>query len=427
MPPFPVHAARRNWKDLNEFYNPLGTFDEVLIASVGEDSDGAPYQHGRLRIFPVHARTLRPWHYLAGERVAGYLSAAARQVLQIAREHGVSLIVQRYGGPLFHGLPAVWVARQLGVPSIITVQNDFDSSLRWDSSGVSRMRRQLAGVRLWPWLFDRAAAVWTVSDFLSRDAVRRGAHAERVVRIYNKDTIHSYRSPPEAGETERLFLELNMPADFQSAEILLSVGRLIEQKNYPRMLRAFAEVHRHHPNLKYVIVGQGHLRTALRRQIDALGLAGAVFMVTGYLNAPQLRILYHRALALLFCSNSEGQGRTPVEAIACGTPVVGADREPTPELIADGENGLLADPDSVPAMADAIRRLVSEPPLAAGMRDACLRAAQRFDIDVINPQEAALYERVLAGAPAGRVPEQEDRSLERSAGNRTRSGDGGET
>ena len=161
------------------------------------------------------------------------------------------------------------------------------------------------------------------------------------------------------------------------------------------MIKAFAQLVHAGATAHYVIVVGGPLEQGVRAQLAAEGLVDSVTLITDYLSAAELRDLYHAATALVFCSLSEGQGRTPVEAMACGTPVVGSDLGPIPEVVEHAVTGLLVDPFSPKAIAGAMNRFASERGFAGSMGDACVASARRFDMDTINPQEAALYRRVL--------------------------------
>ncbi len=102
-----------------------------------------------------------------------------------------------------------------------------------------------------------------------------------------------------------------------------------------------------------------------------------------------LPALYGGAAVFAFPSHYEGFGLPPLEAMACGTPVVAADATSLPEVI--GDAGMLVDPDDAAAWAKALARVLAEPELAADMRRRGLAQASRFSWDATARRTLAVY------------------------------------
>ena len=142
-------------------------------------------------------------------------------------------------------------------------------------------------------------------------------------------------------------------------KVVLTVGRLEDQKDQRTLVDAFARVAADHPDWRLRIVGEGVLRPALEAQVEALGLSarvelpGAVADIAGE---------YRRAQLFAMPSTYESFGLATAEAMAHGLPAVGfADCPGTNELIVDGENGLLVDgPDRATALAAGLARLMGD-------------------------------------------------------------------
>jgi glycosyltransferase involved in cell wall biosynthesis len=107
--------------------------------------------------------------------------------------------------------------------------------------------------------------------------------------------------------------------------------------------------------------------------------------------------LYNGADVLLFPSHYEGFGWPPLEAMACGTPVVVSDCAPLREVI--GDAGLAAPADDVAALTASVRRILESPELAAQLRAAGFRRASGFSWERTLDGYAELYRRVAAGRP----------------------------
>jgi len=399
MPPFSRHARRRNWRDLERFYNPCGVFERVVLVSLDERDPGVPAALGSLRIVPLDGGRPRWPALVLGRGAYGALDPVARAVARLAREHRVDLVVQRYGGPLRHGVAVVWAAQVLGLPSVVTYQNDYPRQLRSTyGPGMARLRA-LADAPAWHFVHSRASVVWAVSAFLRDEAIARGVPAARVVTIPNKDGIGAWVQRPDEVQTRALLARIGVGCVAGEVPLLVAVGRLIPQKNHLRQLDAFARAAGAGLDARLVVVGQGPQREALLARARALGLSGRMRLVDDYLTADELRVLFHRAAALVFCSLFEGQGRVAYEAMACGTPVIGARVGPLPELVRGGETGWLVDPLDEAAIARAMVQACAAPARRPRMAAACRATAARFDLDVVDPQEADLYRRLLdAGA-----------------------------
>jgi glycosyltransferase involved in cell wall biosynthesis len=163
---------------------------------------------------------------------------------------------------------------------------------------------------------------------------------------------------------------------------LAAAGRLTRQKALADAFAAVARV----DGVSLVVAGDGPERGALERRAAELGLDGRVRFV-GPLARTEVLTLFRAADAALLSSAWENLPHSVVEALAVGTPVVATAVGGVPEVVRDGENGLLVAPGDVAALADAIRR-VSEP----GLRDAL---AANATASVAGLDERRLLERIV--------------------------------
>jgi glycosyltransferase involved in cell wall biosynthesis len=163
---------------------------------------------------------------------------------------------------------------------------------------------------------------------------------------------------------------------------LAAAGRLTRQKALADAFAALARV----DGVSLVVAGDGPERGALERRAAELGLDGRVRFV-GPLARTEVLTLFRAADAALLSSAWENLPHSVVEALAVGTPVVATAVGGVPEVVRDGENGLLVAPGDVAALADAIRR-VSEP----GLRDAL---AANAAASVAGLDEQRLLERIV--------------------------------
>jgi glycosyltransferase involved in cell wall biosynthesis len=163
---------------------------------------------------------------------------------------------------------------------------------------------------------------------------------------------------------------------------LAAAGRLTRQKALGDAFAAVARV----DGVSLVVAGDGPERGALEQRAAELGLDGRIRFV-GPLARDEVLTLFRAADAALLSSAWENLPHSVVEALAVGTPVVATAGGGVPEVVRDGENGLLVAPGDVAALADAIRR-VSEP----GLRDAL---AANAAASVAGLDEQRLLERIV--------------------------------
>jgi glycosyltransferase involved in cell wall biosynthesis len=162
------------------------------------------------------------------------------------------------------------------------------------------------------------------------------------------------------------------------SKFLLYVGGLSPHKNLPRLIEAFASASAHEVSL--VLVGDTgdvfHTHVPiLREAVARFGLENRVIF-TGFVPDDDLVYLYNRAYALVQPSLMEGFGLPPVEAMACGTPVLASTAGSLPEVV--GEAGKFFDPLDVPAMAATLTELVGNPTERNVLARAALARSARF-------------------------------------------------
>ena len=232
----------------------------------------------------------------------------------------------------------------------------------------------------------RASRVICITEALARfnrDVVGLPAGKLRVVH-YGLD------DPPEAwgprGGPE-------LPDD---ARVLLTVGRLVRQKGVDVAIQALAEIRRRHPGARLVVLGEGPLRDELAALARALGLDSAVSLPG---RVGDVSWWYRRASVVLHPARWEGFGLALLEAMLCSRAVVASSVSAVPEIVVDGETGILVAPDDSSALADAVSALLDDPERAEGMGAAGhARALAEFSVARMAEQTLTVYDEALASA-----------------------------
>jgi glycosyltransferase involved in cell wall biosynthesis len=184
---------------------------------------------------------------------------------------------------------------------------------------------------------------------------------------------------------------------------VLNVGGMDARKQIAGLLQAFAEVYRQlgHPDLRLFIAGNPAKLGAGALFPDWRPLAAKLGMTDKVICAPvaeeDLAPLYSAADCFAFTSLYEGFGLTPLEAMACGAPVVCSNSTSLPEVV--GEAGLLVDPLDVQALSAAILRVLTTPDLAQELRARGLARAGQFTWEHTARQTLAVYSHALHSPP----------------------------
>ncbi|GAB3888521.1 glycosyltransferase family 4 protein [Spirosoma agri] len=194
------------------------------------------------------------------------------------------------------------------------------------------------------WLFDRCDGFFCFGNQSANYLISIGADPAKILLRRNavdNDTIQSVYEQALPTRTERQQALTLKPNNF------VFVGRLIEFKNLPLLLDAFAKAIKTSSNGKnwgLLILGDGTERTKLVNQVNELGLAGSVSLLPGrpWYEVPEILALSN---ILVLPSRSEPWGLVVNEAMACGLPVLVSDRcGCVPDLVHDGQNGFVFDP-----------------------------------------------------------------------------------
>ncbi|HSB67760.1 MAG TPA: glycosyltransferase family 4 protein [Candidatus Methylomirabilis sp.] len=182
--------------------------------------------------------------------------------------------------------------------------------------------------------------------------------------------------------------------------IVGTVARLAPVKGHRFLLEAMPGILQSCPEARFVFVGEGEARPALEEQARHLGL-GERIIFTGFReDAPAL--LAGMDLFVLPSLN-EGMGRVLVMAMALGKPIVATRVGGVPELLGDGEAGILVPPGDSAALAEAVTTLLRDPARAAALAEAGRRRATRYDAETMLSLLAKVYREVMEGARAERL------------------------
>jgi glycosyltransferase involved in cell wall biosynthesis len=221
---------------------------------------------------------------------------------------------------------------------------------------------------------DRVVAV---SQAVRADLIRQGVDDRKIALIYNGIDLSKFQAPPTG-----------TPPGSQEPVIGL-VGRLEPEKGHRCFLQAAQILLKQHSECRFQIVGDGSLEQDLRDLTGKLRIAGPVEFLGLREDIPELLA---RMTVVALPSLTEAMPLSLVEAMSMGKPCVASNVGGVREILVDGENGLLVEPDNPRALAAKIGWLLEHPDEARRMGEAAARtAAERFDARVMTEQLTRLY------------------------------------
>lgn len=252
-----------------------------------------------------------------------------------------------------------------------------------------RIRRMEKGM---PQTLKRADHLITVSEFVRSEVIKLlGVPADKITAI-PEGADESFR-PRRADECEPVLSRHGL----HGAKYLLAVGTLEPRKNISGLVSAYGRLpektQEAHPLV--LVGGKGWLSEALERQIEPLERQGRVRRL-GYVASEDLPFIYGAAHAFAFPSFYEGFGLPPLEAMACGIPVMISNRSSLPEVA--GDAALQVDPEDVGAMTLGLERLLSDAAFRGNAAAAGPRRAAEFTWERCVDRTVGVYRQVLAGS-----------------------------
>jgi glycosyltransferase involved in cell wall biosynthesis len=243
----------------------------------------------------------------------------------------------------------------------------------------------------------RANRVIAVSESTKRDVENMlGVPTERICRVYNAPDPGFFQRATNPGQEQGRIMEryqINYP-------FLLYTGNIRRHKNVPRLVEAFAVVrdqlasHPVYKDLRLVIIGDTISEHPAVRQAVIKSRVENVVRFLGFVPFDTLRCFYESAAGFVFPSRYEGFGLPPLEAMACGTPVVTSNVSSLPEVV--GDAAVLVNPENVFDIARGIRDVLLDEELRARLIRRGREQAARFSWSWTARQVLEIYKQAAA-------------------------------
>ena len=213
-------------------------------------------------------------------------------------------------------------------------------------------------------------------------------------RLYNEQTQLKKRNHFTIYNALPAGISISQQAKSQNRPLTIGVvSRLESIKGMDLVVPAFAQVKACHPEMQLLIVGDGSLRKQMEEQTHKAGLEKAVEFA-GRQPQEKLSSYYDRIDILLMPSRSEGFGLTAIEGMARGCVVLAARTGGLPEVVRNGEVGLLHEPEQVEDLASQINKLIEQPALWKQFSNEAIAYVQRFSFERFSQLFNNLYQKI---------------------------------
>ncbi len=400
---YPLHAGDSNAvfvQEICEGLARLGHDIDVLLPWHPDLQLERPDSDVKLRAFRyTPTRRWHPWGYaqaLSADRrlrpdayVAAIPAAltAWRAICRLRAQHDYDLLHAHW---LVPNAPIVAAARGANGPPMV---------ISCHGSGVFLAERFSWVRRLAAYALARSAAVTACSaDLVSRvAAIGEGPNPQRLP--YGVDTRRF--APLDMPERQAVRRELAARHDLPAAAPwVLAVGRLVYKKGFDVLIEAMPRLLAAQPEARALIVGAGPLERELREQAERAGVASRV-VFAGSVPHLELPSYFAAAEAVVVPSvhgpsgNVDGLPNTLMEALSSGTPVVASAVAGIPDVVVDGENGLLVAERDATALAFALMRLLGDSQLR---REVATRARSNAEAELDWTRIAKSFERIYRAA-----------------------------
>ncbi len=372
-----VGGAQENTLHTAEDQHRLFGDDVTLITGPGLGPEGSLEDRAhaggyRVEIVPELQRAINPWtDWKAYRRLIALLKELRPD---IAHTHSSKA-----------GILGRMAAAKVKLPVVHTIHG---ASFHYGQSAIA-YRAYIAAEKS---VAGKTAKFISVADAMTREYVAAGiAPLDRFTTIYSGFDVEPFLTPSRPVETIRA--ELGIQPD----EIVVGkIGRLFHLKGHEFLIRAAPAILAAAPNVRFLLVGDGILRSSIEAELNRLGIRER-FTFTGLVRPEQIPDLIHAMDIVVHTSQWEGLARVLPQGLIAGKPVVAYDVGGAAEVVLPGETGYLLPRDSVEPLSEAVITLAGDPSLRMRFGQIGLeRFTEQFRHEHMTQGICEVYDEVLS-------------------------------
>lgn len=321
---------------------------------------------------------LREYEKIPILRMLSYLVSGCSSLIWIVWKHRINLIHAHWVIPT--GFIAVLAKKITHVPVLLSAHGA-------DINLYPRKNRLLFKIAAFS--LRHANEITAVSEEL-KNKIRNefGIISKRITVVSCGVDLETFRPMDQKNAREKLKLP-------QQAKIVLFIGDLIPLKGLHHLIESIPDILKRQDQAVFLIIGKGFFERDLANMVENRGLKPHVRFM-GAVPNEEVPLWLNAADLLVLPSTSEGTPVVVMEALSCGVPVVASRVGGIPELVKDGENGLLVKSDDPNSLGEALIRLLTDDRLLQTLRQRCLRDRPNTGVDQKAKNLCSVYERILS-------------------------------
>lgn len=236
------------------------------------------------------------------------------------------------------------------------------------------------------WIANCATLTITLSQSVEARLKELGAPSDRLRRTFGGIDLGDLSNRPDREKARAAF---HVPMD---RPVVLVAGRFVPEKGFDLAIKAMEEVWKQFPDAELWVAGEGPENSRLVKTAAASSRSGQVRFF-GYWS--EIAELYMSADVFIAPARQEGQGLALLEAMQCGVPAIAANVGGLAEVVQDGRNGLLSEPEDAESIGKAVCRSLADRDAAQRMAEQALQDLARFDIRKVAVETAKIYDEAL--------------------------------
>ncbi|MFH2105428.1 MAG: glycosyltransferase family 4 protein [Parcubacteria group bacterium] len=363
----------------NYLHNLISRLPEDKIAVLADKQENAQYFDERHN-YPTYRRNFTsPLRHLKLTSLDLYF-----KTLRVAKKENAELLLA--GNFYLPALTCYWLKKINKLPYYIFTYGTETTELWNAPPAKQKMARKILA---------EAEGIITISDYLKEKLVERNVSADKITKIYPGVDFAHFKPKEQTAARAKIAPAIQKglatPQSWLNANVILSVGRLVERKGHDMVIRSLPAILQRFPNTLYLIIGDGPHKKQLQDQIKELGLEKYVLFVNditkvsyddlpSYYNACDIFTMPSRIIKSK--QDVEGFGIVYLEASACAKPIVAGHGGGVNEAVADGQTGLLVNSEKPAEISQALSKLLSDSSLADKLgQNGRQRVEKEFDWD----------------------------------------------
>lgn len=279
---------------------------------------------------------------------------------------------------------AVEYANRKGKPVTLTLHNGRPVGISPLVTALGTCFDKVYGKKI----LKKVDRIIAVSSAVREDISKYGLNKDKIVVIHNGVDTKVFKP------TKPVFKEQYEDSD----NLLIFVGRIIEQKGLDHLIDAMPHILKEYPSTKLLIVGKGKIKPRLIKKVKKIGLNDKIIF-PGFIDEELMPNLYSSADVFVLPSLWEVLPIALLEALSCGAPLLASDAGGNPEIVENGRNGFIFEKKNNEELIEKLRIMLDDHSLRKNMRrESREMALKKFDWDLITSKTLDFYRELVNDA-----------------------------